>query len=250
MVIFPLPFLSPNSRDFLWNAICRHMLTESGKYWTPQSLSYPLVVSFLMIFCISFWRSALNDGFLKNHTSIKLNIFSSLMETNEKFPYLKVASWFATCLQSCLTLWDPTDCSSPGFSVHRILQARILEWVAMASSRGSSWPREWTWASCLLHWKAGSLPLAPPGKISEVKWKSLSHVRLFVTPWTAWCLEFSRPEYWSVGSLSLLQGLSPGLPHCRQILYQLSHKGSPGSLVKRANMNFKENICYHRKFPE
>ena len=45
-------------------------------------------------------------------------------------------------------------------------------------------------------------------------------------------MEFSRPEYWS-GSLSLLQGifltqgLNPGLPYCRQILYQLSHQGSP-----------------------
>ena len=40
--------------------------------------------------------------------------------------------------QSCLTLCDPMDCSPPGFSAHRILQARILEWVAMPSSRGSS----------------------------------------------------------------------------------------------------------------
>ena len=36
------------------------------------------------------------------------------------------------------------DCSPPGSSVHGILQARILEWVAMPSSRGSSWPRDWT----------------------------------------------------------------------------------------------------------
>ena len=54
----------------------------------------------------------------------------------------------------------------------------------------------------------------------------------FVIPWTIQSMEFSRPEYWSV-SVSLLQGifptqgLNPGLPHCRQILYQLSHKGSP-----------------------
>ena len=41
-------------------------------------------------------------------------------------------------LQSCPTLYDPMDCSLPGFSVHGILQARILEWVAMPSSRGSS----------------------------------------------------------------------------------------------------------------
>ena len=64
------------------------------------------------------------------------------------------------------------------------------------------------------------------------KWKSLSRVWLFATLWTIQSMEFSRPEYWS-GSLSLLQGifptqgLNPGLSHCRQILYQLSHKGRP-----------------------
>ena len=46
----------------------------------------------------------------------------------------------ALCLgaQSCLTLGDLMDCGSPGSSVYGILQARILEWVAMPSSRGSS----------------------------------------------------------------------------------------------------------------
>ena len=44
----------------------------------------------------------------------------------------------ARLLQSCLTLMDPVDCSPPGSSVHGILQGRILEWVAMPSSRGSS----------------------------------------------------------------------------------------------------------------
>ena len=43
---------------------------------------------------------------------------------------------YAKSLQSCLTLSDPKDCSPPGSSVHGILQARILEWVAMPSSRG------------------------------------------------------------------------------------------------------------------
>ena len=46
--------------------------------------------------------------------------------------------------QSCLTLSDPKDSSPPSSSVHDILQARILEWVAMPSSRGSSQPREQT----------------------------------------------------------------------------------------------------------
>ena len=40
--------------------------------------------------------------------------------------------------QSCLTLCDPVDCSPPGSSVHRIIQARLLEWVAMPSGRGTS----------------------------------------------------------------------------------------------------------------
>ena len=46
--------------------------------------------------------------------------------------------------QACLILWDPMDCSLPGSSIQGILQARILEWVAMPSSRGSSWPRDLT----------------------------------------------------------------------------------------------------------
>ena len=49
----------------------------------------------------------------------------------------------------CLTLCDPMDGSLPGSSVHGILQARILEWVAMPFSRGSSRPRDWTWVSCI-----------------------------------------------------------------------------------------------------
>ena len=50
----------------------------------------------------------------------------------------------AKLLQSCPTLCSPMDCSPPGFSVHGILQARILEWVAISSSRGSSWLSDWT----------------------------------------------------------------------------------------------------------
>ena len=45
--------------------------------------------------------------------------------------------------------FDPMDASLLGSSVHEILQARILEWVAMPFSRQSSWPRDWTWVSCI-----------------------------------------------------------------------------------------------------
>ena len=51
--------------------------------------------------------------------------------------------------QSCLTLCDPMDCSPPGSSVHGILPARILQWVAIPFCRRSSWSRDWTWVSCI-----------------------------------------------------------------------------------------------------
>ena len=69
--------------------------------------------------------------------------------------------------------------------------------------------------------KRSSLYLNYLHKPCEVKWKSLSRVWLFATPWAIQSMEFSRPEYWS-GSLSLLQGIfptqgpNPGLPHCRR----------------------------------
>ena len=62
------------------------------------------------------------------------------------------------------TLCESMDFSPPGSTVHGILQARILEWVAIPSSRGSSQSRDRTHISCLLHWQAGSLPLALRGK--------------------------------------------------------------------------------------
>ena len=72
-------------------------------------------------------------------------------------------------LQLCLTLCNPMDCSPPDSSVHGILQARILEWIAMPSCRESSQPRDRTvYLRCkmclfhLLHWQVGSLSLAPP----------------------------------------------------------------------------------------
>ena len=81
----------------------------------------------------------------------------------------------AKSLQSYPTLFDPIDGSPPGSAVPGILQARTLEWVAIA------FPIAWKW---------------------KVKVKSLSHVRLLATPWTAAyqappSMGFSRQEYWS-----------------------------------------------------
>ena len=54
--------------------------------------------------------------------------------------------------QSCLTLWNPMDCSPPGSSVHGISQARTLEWVTIFFSRGSLQPRDGTPFSCIGRW--------------------------------------------------------------------------------------------------
>ena len=59
------------------------------------------------------------------------------------------------------TLWDSMDCSPPSSSAYRILQARVLEWVAMPSSRGSSQPRDWPWVSCIT---GRFFTIEPPGK--------------------------------------------------------------------------------------
>ena len=102
--------------------------------------------------------------------------------------------------QSCLTLCNPVD-----YTVHGILQARILDWVAFLFTRGSSQPRDRTQVSCI----AGGF-------------------------FTSWATREAQ-EYCSIlCSLSLLQRIFPtqisnwGLLHCRQILYQLSYQGNSG----------------------
>ena len=72
------------------------------------------------------------------------------------FNFLEMSVWnwcwkneWMKVAQSCPTLWDLTDCSPPGSSVHGMLQARIPEWVAISFSRGSSQSRYWTQVSCI-----------------------------------------------------------------------------------------------------
>ena len=109
----------------------------------------------------------------------------------------------AKSLQSCLTLCDPTDGSPPGSPVPGILQARVLEWGAIAFSSA---------------WK------------SKVKVKSLSRVRLLATPWTAAhqappSVGFSRQEYWSGVPLPSLR--PPTATNKKKIFF----KFNPGHLL-------------------
>ena len=107
--------------------------------------------------------------------------------TGEKIKHAdtKAGKWEAAAaksLQSCSTLCDPIDGSPPGSPVPGILQARTLEWVA------TSFSSAWKW---------------------KVKVKSLSRVRLLVTPWTAAyqappSMGFSKQEYSSMCKFSLI----------------------------------------------
>ena len=71
---------------------------------------------------------------------------------------------------------QPYDCSLPDSSIHGVLQGRILEWIAMSSSRGSSRQGLNFHLFRLLHWRAGSLPLAPPGKPHPIKSTTQSYI--------------------------------------------------------------------------
>ena len=76
-------------------------------------------------------------------------IYKWQLRNSRQFMYACV---YACEPKSCLTICDPKDCSLPGSSVHGILQARILEWVALPSSGGSSQPRDRThvsYVSCI-----------------------------------------------------------------------------------------------------
>ena len=144
--------------------------------------------------------------------------------------------------QPCPALCDPMNCSPPDSAVHEIFQARTPEWVVIPFSRESSQPRDRTQASCI----AGrSLPLSHQGRPlcheGEKKVKAAQSCLTLCDPMIpkshVWLLRYSPWNFLGqdtgVGSLSRLQGVfptqgsNPGLLHCRWILYQLSHKGSP-----------------------
>ena len=102
----------------------------------------------------------------------QLNAFGWLLEASflKLICFMGLMCMHAKSFQLCTTLCGPMDCSPPGSSVHGILQARILEWAAMPSSRGSSWPRVGThvcYVSCidmwvLYHWATCVCSVAKP----------------------------------------------------------------------------------------
>ena len=114
--------------------------------------------------------------------------------------------------------WGPMDCSPPGSSVHGILHARTLEWVAIPFSRGSSWSRDWTWVSCTA------------GRFFRLSYSMLDHVILFHISWWSLLLEFSLFSFISISicvlsvDLPLVQWNFP-CAICWVVLFCFSKKG-------------------------
>ena len=97
-----------------------------------------------------------------HYNRIKLD---SLQSCKDGLTYVDQSMWYTTLIkEKTKTVWlsqcllsysvesdscDPMDCNPPGSSVHGISQARMLEWVAIPFSRGSSQPRDWTHVSCV-----------------------------------------------------------------------------------------------------
>ena len=145
--------------------LCPHMVKETSEFptlenWSPSKASFPKTII---------------QGTRFQHMNLGGGVTHSVVSE---------------------TLCNPTDCSSPGSSVHGILQAGILELIAMSSSRGSSQPRDWTCEPCItgrfftiwaareaLGWGRGpkcsifSRPQPPIPRSNQ--WKALSSNQLF-----------------------------------------------------------------------
>ena len=111
--------------------------SATGNWFDLQSFSSPLEV------CV--WE--LGEG--RRGTKIPALWSHSRIPWQSPDPLLRSPNEKVLVTQLCPTLSDPRNCSPPGSSVHGILQARILEWVAIPFSTGPSWPRDQTRVSCI-----------------------------------------------------------------------------------------------------
>ena len=127
-----------------WRSYFKHIRLHQG----PQLLSADLPVSLFLSLFLSLCIQVTTDSSVYPFT-LQSSWNNTAFVTLEYcaifcgFPTsYKVKESESEVTQSCPTLCDPVDCSPPGSSVHGILQARILEWVVISFSRGSSRPRD------------------------------------------------------------------------------------------------------------
>ena len=114
--------------------------SPNTKYWLIyfMALLVPCIAHFIWTILYNMW--------ITYH-----NIFEDHSSCSKYILYWCFSFWlkWSEVAQSCPTLCDPVDCSLPGSSLYGILQARVLEWVAISFSRGSSRPRYLTRVSCI-----------------------------------------------------------------------------------------------------
>ena len=115
-----------------------YWVTESNTTEANEQTSTRLSIIYLSIIHLLVYRLSLSMSICVSHLSV------SAIYPSSAYLHPRPKS-----LQSCLTLCDPTDCSPPGSSLHGILQAGILEWVAFPFSRESSQPRARAQVSCI-----------------------------------------------------------------------------------------------------
>ena len=160
------------------------------------------------------YRSSIQSGISFHHKKEgNLAICHNMRESRESWGhYAKEKNKHCVCvcaksLQSCLTFCDPMDSSPPGSSVHEILQARLLEWVAMPFSRGSSRPRDRTHVSCGSCLAGGFFTAEPLGKAENKRVLS----KLSGNRWVVLCifpLWFHFSVFWLMFLLFLSQASS------------------------------------------
>ena len=115
----------------------KHMTIKEMGPWSPSGLPQPEGGS-----CMT-WLGVSHSGKMKNYSLTKKRRRIKCFKCN-CLETMVVLYLMIYLIQSCPTLLQPVDCSPPGCSVHGILQARILGWVAIPFSRGSSQLRDWT----------------------------------------------------------------------------------------------------------
>ena len=96
--------------------------------------------------------------------SLSFPFWTLIIAACESSPVSSPTCVYAKSLQSCPTLCNPVDCSSPGSSVQRFSRQEYWSGLPCPPAGVSSWPRDGTYISRLLHWQVGSLPLVPPWK--------------------------------------------------------------------------------------
>ena len=181
------------------------ILTIWPSNWTTEYLSQKSEnICPLQNLCIDLHSSSICNRAKLEMTRV---FFSDNFKQTMIHPYSGMCTC-ACCAQSlsCVQPCNPMDCSPPGSSVHGIFQARILEWVGISYSRGSSWPRDGTCTSCLA---GGFFTAETPAK-----------------PTTLLSNKKKKPEYWYMQQFTWISRVVWGVKEisqvvCLRILYNI-----------------------------